>query len=179
MSGAPRIPARPGERVTAGWGNVLDPSTRCDRTLLDADAAKACAARITAGGAVWIEDHIFTSPNDAHKSYSVITCEHCHLSEIAHEWADADIPDYKLATGSVRALAGGHLLTADQYRITVGLTKQVLAQRGQTEPKPLASDEKPVANPVGAKSEEELLVRETRKVRDRRETGGGRGGLAG
>lgn len=170
MSGAPKVPTQPGEAVTAGWATTLDMSVRCDRTIFDATAAKACTARIAGGSAVWIEEHRFAAPQDAPRGYAVVTCEDCRLSEIAHEWADeGSIPTHVIATGSNRALAGAHLLTADQYRIAEGKAKVLLAARAVAEPDP-------VRVPTGEKTQEELLTRERRKVRAERDT---RGQLAG
>jgi hypothetical protein len=143
---------------------------RCDRTIFDDGSPKVCAAMVAFGAPMWIETHAYLSPNDAHRSYAVITCEHCRLREIAHEWADAcEIPTHKVAQGSMRALAGKHALTAEQYSKAVALTEQIERARAR-------GAKPPVALPDGHRDEGELVVREQRKVRSTRDS---RGQLAG
>lgn len=163
--------AEKGVRIQAYWATCMDPATRCDMLLIDPASEKhrACATRMTIGAQMWLEEHIYLSPNQAQRSYCVTRCEHCRLTEIAREWLDAgDVPEFKIATGSAKGLAGAHLLTPEQYKHASALVLQLEHEQASAAPK--------TPEPAGpARSGDALAAREQRKVKASKDSRGGLG----
>jgi hypothetical protein len=142
--------------VTGSWSMCCQAGVHCDKTL--GPDGSPCQTAISIGAPMWLEEHLFSAPTLAHRSYAVVTCEQCRLLEIAHEWADAgDVPAHAIHKTNRRGLAGKHMLTPDQYeRTCAAATTMILAA-------PARSDV-PDA-PVGDLGPETLAARESRKVR--------------
>jgi len=162
-----------GETITGEWGRPADPRTRCDRTILappspDGVSPGPTQCRQSTNGTVsWIETHTFEAPTLRHKSYAVVTCEQCHLLDVAHEWADAgDVPPFAMYRGSPRGWAGKHSLTQDQYDRAKAAAEQLIEAATTPDAGPATVPDAPVGN-IDA---ETLQLRENRKVRAARDT---------